>query len=110
MIYLHTGPNQLIFDYEDLFEEFGKYKYFKIILTNYEDDISVINREWCFGNEFFKNNIVTFNNKRKDITIYADKKEIKTKNNNYLKNKKEIIYPIIIVFLGFIVYILIKTI
>ena len=109
-------PNKLILNYEDLFEEIGEYIYFKIILTNYEEDLQVSSREWDFGNEFFKNNIVTFNKKRKDIKIYTTKKEIKIKNySNYAENKNKEIWIIIIILiifaiLGFIIYFLIKMI
>ena len=109
-------PNQLILNYEDLFEEIGEYIYFKIILTNYEEDLQVSSREWDFGNEFFKNNIVTFNKKRKDIKIYTTKKEIKIKNySNYPENKNKEIWIIIIILiifaiLGFLIYFLIKMI
>ena len=72
--------NHLILDYEDLFEEIGEYKYFKIILSNTID--GGVNQIWYFGNEFYKNNLVTFNKKRKDITIYSIKNVLKTKMNN----------------------------
>jgi hypothetical protein len=81
-IYSEFGPLYLVLDYEDLFEEKGDYKYFRIIIT-YNDDVSSIkiNKNWIFGKLFFKLYLVTLNKDRKDITIYYQEKKKKGKDS-----------------------------
>lgn len=112
---------QLVLDYEDLFEEIGEYKYFKIIITSNEISTISINNNWIFGKDFFKMNLVTFNKDRKDISIYTQKKERKNNDKNNDSNdypeKEEnykinlwlcILIGILIIMIGIITYLLIK--
>ena len=106
----------LTMDYEDLFEEKGEYLYFKIIITSNEISTIPINKEWVFGQEFFRNNIVAFNKDRREINIYykqkTSKKSGSEKKHNY--NAYNIVLLVLIFVLaimaGLIAYLLIKCI
>ena len=108
----------LVLDYEDLFEEVGEYKYFKIILTWKPTETSTINSEWTLGKYFFKKYLVTFNKDRKDINIYVTEKEKKKEESDISnlneKSNYEIWLWILIVMLfimdGVIGYLLVKCI
>ena len=120
----------LILDYEDLFEEIGEYKYFKIIVTNNELSSISINDNWIFGKQFFKTNLLKYNKDRKDITLYIQEKKKKEEEedsnsdsnnkgsnsndnkNNLSENNNEIwlwiLIAILVVMAGIIIYLLIK--
>ena len=110
----------LVLDYDDLFEEVGEYKYFKIILTNKTTETSTINNEWILGKYFFKKYLVTFNKDRNNINIYVtekQKKEEESDNSNSNLNEISnyeiwlwILVVILLIMAGVIAYLLIKCI
>ena len=110
----------LVLDYDDLFEEVGEYKYFKIILTNKTTETSTINNEWILGKYFFKKFLVTFNKDRKNINIYVTEKQKKEEesdnsnsNLNEISNYEKWLWILVVVLLimaGVIAYLLIKCI
>ena len=73
---------KLVLNYEDLFEEIGEYKYFKIIIIINDISTIKISEYWNFGKQFFKSYIVTFNKERKDITIYYKETKKKEKSSS----------------------------
>ena len=110
----------LVLDYDDLFEEVGEYKYFKIILTNKTTETSTINNEWILGKYFFKKYLVTFNKDRNNINIYVTEKQKKEEdsdnsnsNLNEISNYEKWLWILVVVLLimaGVIAYLLIKCI
>ena len=110
----------LVLDYDDLFEEVGEYKYFKIILTNKTTETSTINNEWILGKYFFKKYLVTFNKDRNNINIYVtekQKKEEESDNSNSNLNEISnyeiwlwILVVVLLIMAGVIAYLLIKCI
>ena len=110
----------LVLDYDDLFEEVGEYKYFKIILTNKTTETSTINNEWILGKYFFKKYLVTFNKDRNNINIYVTEKQKKEEesdnsnsNLNEISNYEKWLWILVVVLLimaGVISYLLIKCI
>ena len=110
----------LVLDYDDLFEEVGEYKYFKIILTWKPTETSTINSEWTLGKYFFKKYLVTFNKDRNNINIYVTEKQKKEEesdnsnsNLNEISNYEKWLWILVVVLLimaGVIAYLLIKCI
>ena len=110
----------LVLDYDDLFEEVGEYKYFKIILTNKTTETSTINNEWILGKYFFKKYLVTFNKDRNNINIYVTEKQKKEEeSDNSYSNLNEIsnyeiwlwiLVVVLLIMAGVIAYLLIKCI
>ena len=105
----------LVMDYRDLFEEKGGYKYFKIILTNNEIPTISVNKEWIFGKEFFKMNLITFNKETKYITIYYKEKQKKEVDNESRPINKNVIllwvlFVVLIIMAGVIAFLLFKCI
>ena len=110
----------LVLDYDDLFEEVGEYKYFKIILTNKTTETSTVNNEWILGKYFFKKYLVTFNKDRNNINIYVtekQKKEEESDNSNSNLNEISnyeiwlwILVVVLLIMAGVIAYLLIKCI
>lgn len=87
--------SNLILDYNDLFEIKDDFIFFKIILTwSVQENIN-INENWIFGKNFFNNFILSFNQERKDITIYYKQKEKNNDINNI--NNKEWIFLVLII-------------
>ena len=104
-------PFHLILDYTNLFEIFGEYQYFKIILASRFDPSISIMVEWAFGKAFFKEFLMTFNKDAKTITFYSPKEKsidevIKIKNNN--KNIALLMLVVILIILVFIIFYLLR--
>ena len=103
-------PFHLIFDYNILFETFGEYQYFKIILVSRFDPSISLMVEWSFGKVFFKEFLMTFNKDAKTITFYTKEKNrdeiMKIKNNN--KNLALLILILILIILVFIIFYLLR--
>lgn len=112
----------LVLDYDDLFEQVGEYKYFKIILTSKPTETSTINNEWILGKYFFKKYLMTFNKDRNNINIYVtekQKKEEESENSNSNSNFNEkssyeiwlwILVVVLFIMAGAIAYLLVKCI
>ena len=112
----------LVLDYDDLFEQVGEYKYFKIILTSKPTETSTINNEWILGKYFFKKYLVTFNKDRNNINIYVTEKQKKKEesdnsNSNTNFNEKSsyetwlwILVVVLFIMAGAIAYLLVKCI
>ena len=106
----------LIMNYEDLFEKKGDYIYFKIIIISNEISSISINEQWILGKDFFRQNLITFNKDRKDISIYYKEKSKKNeKKEDSKKIDKTVIWLVILIVIlvimaGIIIYLLIKCI
>ena len=109
--YISSNLDQfkLVLNYEDLFEEIGEYKYFKIIIIVNDISTIKISEYWNFGKQFFKSYIVTFNKERKDITIYYKETQKNTKSSSGTSKMVWlwILLAVLVVMAGVIVYLLI---
>ena len=107
---VNMEPFHLILDYNNLFETFGEYQYFKIILVSRFDPSISLMVEWSFGKVFFKEFLMTFNKDAKTITFYTKEKNrneiMKIKNNN--KNLALLILILILIILVFIIFYLLR--
>ena len=111
----NTEKFNLVLDYDDLFEEVGEYKYFKIILTTKPTETSTINKEWILGKYFFKKFLVTFNKDRSNIIIYVTEKQKKEEEPNGNKISNYVIWlwilvVVLVIMAGVIAYLLVKCV